>query len=152
MYTTYVQHAHNQHADTSDTSVIADPARSSNSGGSHTPQQPEGARTILHHPLVSALPTPIPTPDPCDPDSVVLPLSIGSALMQTDHVRPSLGASPLTSTSTPLSVAPQAATVSNQYPHARDRTTGTRHDSRSIYVTIQHEDHRQLPPGGAAGP
>ena len=146
------ENAKPRNADTSDTSVIADPARSSNSGGSCTPQQAEGARTILHHPLVSALPTPISTPDPCHPDSVVLPPSIGSALMQTDHVRPSLGASPSTSTSTPLSVAPQAATVSNQYPHARDRTTGTRHDSRSTYVTIRHEDHRQSPPGGAAGP
>ena len=148
------ENANARNADISDTPAIADPARSSNSGDSSTPQQAEGARTILCHPLVSALPTPIPTPDPCDSDSVVLPPSIGSALMQTDHVRPSLGASSSASTSTtlsvaPLSVAPQAATVSNQYPHAQDRTTGARHDSRSTYVSIRNEDHRQSPPGGA---
>jgi len=141
----------NATADISITSGIADPVPRANSGGSSALQQAAEAVTIPHLFVSGSLSTPIPTPAPSSANSVVLPPSVNSAPMQTDHVRHSLGASSSTSTTIPLSVAPQGDTVSDQYPDARDGTTGAQYDNQDTHLLILGEDHRQPPPGGATG-
>ena len=142
----------NATADISVASGIADPIRSSSSGGSSALQQADEAGTMPHLFVSGSLPAPIPTPALCGTtDSAVLPPSIDSTPMQTDHVRHSLGASSSTSTTIPLSVAPQVAMVSDQFPDARDGTTGAQYDNQDTHPVILGEDHRQPPPGGATG-
>jgi len=138
-------------ADISGSSGIADPVRSSNSGGSSALQEAEEAGTIPHTFVSGPLPTPIPTLALCSTDSAVLPPSIDSTLIQTDHVRHSLGAPSSTSTTVPLSVTPRVATVSDQYPDARDGTTGAQCDNQDTHLSLLSEDHRQPPPGAVTG-
>ena len=146
-----IENATAGNADISVTSGIADPVRSSNSGGSSALQRVEEAGTIPHPFDFGSLPTPIPTPPPRSANSVVLRPSIDSALMQTDHVRHPLGAPSSTLTTIPLSVAPQVATVSGQYPDVRDGTAGAQYDNQNSRLLVLSEDRRQPPPGGATG-
>ena len=142
------------HAGISATSGISDLVRSSNSGSRPALQNAEQAGVIPHSSVVGPLPTPIPTPAPGSPNSNVLPSSVGSALMQTDHVHHSPRAPPLTSSIIPLSAVPPDATVSVQvqYTEARGHgTTGTQRDDRNTHLSIHPEDHCQSPPGGPTG-
>jgi len=147
----------NATVDNADISVIpdiADPIRSSNIGGSSALQQAREARTIPHPSILGSLPTPIPTPALYSANSVVFPPSIDSVLnllMQTDHVCHSLGAPSSTSTTIPLSVTPQVAMVSDQYPDVRGGPTGVQYDNQDTHILILSEEHRQPPPGVATG-
>ena len=138
-------------ADISVTSGIADPVRGSNSGGSSALQQAEEAGPMPHPLVLGSLPTPILTPALHSANSVVLTPPIDSALTQTDHDRPSLGAPSSISTTIPLSVIPQVATISDQSPDIRDGTTGAQYDNQDTHPRILSVDHRQSPPGGATG-
>jgi hypothetical protein len=132
------------------TNGIADPVRGSDSGGNSVLQRVEEAG-IMPDPLVlDSLPTPIATPV-LSSDSVVLAPSIDHALMQTDHDRRSLGAPSSTSTTVPLSIAPQVSTVSDEYPAIRDGASGAQYDNQDTHLFILSEDHRQSPPGGVTG-
>lgn len=126
---------------------ITDPS----SGGSSALKQAEEVGKMPHPFVSDAFPTHIPTPALCSTDSAVLPPSIDSALTQTDHVRHSLGAPSSTPTTVPLSVAQRVATASDQYPDARDGTTGAQCDNQDTHLSLLSEDHRQPPPGGATG-
>ena len=142
------------HAGTSATSGISDLVRSSKSGSRPALQNAEQAGAIPHSSVFGPLPTPIPTPAPGSPNSNVLPSSVGSALIQTDHVHHSPRAPPLTSSIIPLSAVPPGATVSVQvqYTDARGHgTTGTQRDDRHTHLSIHPEDHCQSPPGGPTG-
>ena len=126
-------------ADISVTSGIADLVHGSNSGGSSALQQAGEAG-------ISSLPTPIQTPALNSANSDILP-----GLMQTDHDHHLLGAPSSISTTIPLSVAPQVATVSDQYPDIHDGTSSTKYDNQDTHFILS-EDHRQLRPGSDAGP
>ena len=136
-------------ADVSVTSGIANPIHSSDSGGSSALQQAGEVGTMPHPSVLGSLPPPIPTPALHSANSVVLPPSIESALMQTDHDRHSLGAPSSTSTTMPLSVIPQVATVADQYPDICGGSTGAQYDNENAPLLILSED--QSPPGGATG-
>ena len=131
------------------TSGIADPIRSSSSGGNSALQQAEEAGTMPHPFVSGSLPTPITTPPLCTADSVVPPPSMDPAPMQTDHVRHELGDPSSTPIAVPLSIAPRVVTVSDHYSDARDGTIGVQCDNQDTHPSLLSEDHRQPPPGGA---
>ena len=133
--------------DISVTPGIADLDRGSNSGGSSALQQAEEAGTMSRPLVPGSLPTPIPPPALHSADSVVPPPSIDSALIQTEHDRHSLGAPSLRTI--PLSVAPQADTVSSQYPDILDGITSAQYDNQDTHPLILSEDGHPSPPGGA---
>ena len=136
-------------ADMSVTSGIVDPIRSSDSGGSSALQQAEDAGTIPPPFVSGSLPTPITTPALRSANSVIFSPSIGSTPMQTDNVHHPVGTPSSTSTTIPLSVAPQVTTVPDLYPAAHDGANDAQYDNQDIHLSALSEDPLQAPPGGS---